>query len=206
MIRQLRSSSGMIAIAALCGSGGAVDGQAYRPAPPVTSDQIGTLMTELSNWGRWGSDDELGTLNLVTAARKAAAFGLVRDGVVIPLARPLSTDTTADNGSPLLHTVRYFEAFEPDVGAANDRLSISYHGYAHTHVDALNHIFYRGQAYNGYSSESVIDQDAPRLGIDQMSEEIATRAVLVDLPELFGVPWTWRSYLAHRGSGGSTSF
>ena len=189
MIRQLRSSSGMIAIAALFGSGSAVYGQAYRPAPPVTSDQVASWMTELSNWGRWGPEDQLGTLNLVTAARRATAFGLVRDGVAISLARPLSTDTTADNGSPLLHTVRRFEAFEPDVGAANDRLSISYHGYAHTHVDALNHIFYRGQAYNGYSSESVIDPDAPRLGIDQMSEGIATRAVLVDLPELFGVPY-----------------
>jgi hypothetical protein len=65
-----------------------------RPAP-AESEVVGYLKT-LSNWGRWGAEDELGTLNFVTPAKRLAAARLVRDGVSVTCAQPIVTDVTAD--------------------------------------------------------------------------------------------------------------
>ena len=66
------------------------------PGRPPSEAEVQGYLTTLSNWGRWGPEDELGTLNLITPAARLAAARLVRDGVSVTCARPVVTDLTAD--------------------------------------------------------------------------------------------------------------
>ena len=109
--------------------------------PPVTAAQYERWKTELSNWGRWGKDDQIGTLNLITPAKRRQAAALVRDGVSVSLAADADTEKAVDNPSPYEHTM---------LGIGSDRIGIAYHGIAHTHLDAWNHIHANGVFYNGY--------------------------------------------------------
>src|SRR4029079_16656681 len=58
---------------------------------PVSADQYERWKKELSNWGRWGKDDEIGALNLITPAKRKQAAGLVRDGLTVSLATDVNT-------------------------------------------------------------------------------------------------------------------
>ncbi len=62
---------------------------------PIEQEVIGYLTTQ-SNWGRWGPDDQLGTINLITQAKRLAAARLVQDGIGVTRARPISTEITAE--------------------------------------------------------------------------------------------------------------
>src|SRR5215470_6976586 len=68
--------------------------------PFVTQDQYERWQTELSNWGRWGKDDELGTLNLVTPAKRKAAAALVKEGVTVSLSSNVQTEKGVDVPCP----------------------------------------------------------------------------------------------------------
>jgi kynurenine formamidase len=71
-----------------------------------------------------------------------------------------------------------------------DRYSVAYHGYAHSHIDALCHILYKDQTYNGYARAVVnTDKGCTKLGIDNLKTGIVTRGVLIDIPRLRGVDW-----------------
>jgi len=86
------------AIAAAVTRDAASQGTASRPV--VTEAQFEAWQTELSNWGRWGKDDQLGTLNLVTPARRRAAMALVKEGVPVSLAVNTFTEKAADVPCP----------------------------------------------------------------------------------------------------------
>ena len=70
-----------------------------------------------------------------------------------------------------------------------DTYSVLYHGYAHTHMDALCHMFYRGKMFNGFSQEEVTEKGARRLSIHNLKNGIFTRGILLDFPRLKGVPY-----------------
>jgi kynurenine formamidase len=154
----------------------------------LTGADIDKWMTELSNWGRWGKDDELGAINLITPAKRKQAAALVREGVTVSLARNTNTETATDNPQPYTHEMIM-------TGAGNrgqfslDRIGVSYHGYQHTHLDALCHMFWQGKMYNGFSQEEVTQKGASRLGIHNLKQGIVTRGVLIDIPHLKGVPY-----------------
>src|SRR5262249_6089356 len=85
-------------------------GIALRPAPAedsrsVNAATIDRWMTELSNWGRWGKQDQMGAVNLITSAKRKQAAALVKDGVPVSLARNTETAKAADNDSPFVHTM-----------------------------------------------------------------------------------------------------
>jgi len=69
---------------------------------PKTKADIDRLMTELSNWGRWGKDDQLGTMNLITTEKRRQAYSLVKEGVTVSLARPVEKTVAADNPDPFI--------------------------------------------------------------------------------------------------------
>src|SRR5438477_1458070 len=110
-----------------------------RP-PLVSKAEYEKWKTELSNWGRWGKDDQLGAINLITPAKRKQAAGLVKEGVTVSLAGDVNTERSADNGQPYLHVMT-----SAGPGGAGDSLSVSFHGYAHTHVDAFAHRFFDGK-------------------------------------------------------------
>lgn len=113
----------------------------------MTKTDVDRWMTELSNWGRWGKDDQLGTLNLITPAKRKQAVALVKEGYPISLAHDVLTEKSAENPNPLIHTM-----IMPRAGAMTgfvmDNYSINFHGLAHTHMDGLCHAFYEGKSYN----------------------------------------------------------
>jgi kynurenine formamidase len=159
---------------------------AQDPLPRVPVQQMDEWMTQVSNWGRWGPEDELGTLNLITDQKRQEAAGLVQEGFAVSLARDVDKETAPDNPSPLEHTLSWTEN---RVGWGGDSYVIDYHGYSYSHLDALPHTGVQGQLYNGYSTETVTTDGAERLGIQVMNRGIFTRAVLIDLPRFRGVPF-----------------
>ena len=168
----------------------------HKGAPSLDAAGFETMMKEISNWGRWGQADQLGTLNLITAAKKAQAATLVRSGVSVSLALPMNKVSDHVNEKPFKHTPFIFPS-EPVFGidpsampqAAGDVFEIDYHGFAHSHLDAINHFAYQGKMYNGF----VFEQDEngfANLGIENVAREgIVTRGVLVDFPAFFGVDY-----------------
>lgn len=153
-----------------------------------TETDFDKLMTELSNWGRWGKQDQLGAVNLITPEKKKAAFALVRDGFSVSLARNLDKIRSADNGSPFVYTMERAGTNNTGYSCA-DSFFISYHGMAHTHIDSLCHMFYRGKLYNGFEQTNITATGAKDLGIQNLKQGIASRGILVDGPLLKGVPY-----------------
>jgi kynurenine formamidase len=147
-----------------------------------TSDVLAFHET-LSNWGRWGDDDQLGALNLVTPEVTAAACATVRTGRTVSCARPLNTAPAPDNPSPVVHHM----TGTATEGWGADYFALAPHGFATSHIDALCHIFHEGKMFNGYPAETVTAHGASRLAIHQLQSGIVTRGVLHDIPPIRGV-------------------
>ncbi len=110
-------------------------GLAVARAQPatLTKADLDRWMTELSNAGRWGKDDEAGTVNLITPARRKAAAALVTEGFSVSLSRDTDTTPAPDNTTPFVHKMS-----DPVGGEFNmDEYDMFFHGFAYTHFDAL---------------------------------------------------------------------
>jgi kynurenine formamidase len=153
----------------------------------IDEDEIVRLFEICSNKGRWGDDDQLGTLNYITPEKRRAAASLVRDGAVYSLARPLSTVQSKNNPRPLLHLMAY-EQHHPI--SALDFLGIWTHGFAVTHLDAITHVYWNDQVYNGRRAAEVCTQEGLLFGsIEAQRDGIFTRGVLLDVAGARGVDW-----------------
>ena len=141
-------------------------------------------MTEISNWGRWGKQDQLGAINLITPAKRKQAAALVKEGVSISLARDPLKQKAIDNHSPYEHTMLSIGS-----DSAMDAYTVAYHGWAHTHLDSLCHVFYQGKMYNGFSQGEVTDKGCAKEDIHNLKDGIFTRGILIDIPRLKGVPY-----------------
>jgi kynurenine formamidase len=150
---------------------------------PLSPDEVADLHLRLSNWGRWGPDDQLGALNFVTADVTAAAVSTVQSGQTVSCSRPLPTQPSPDNLNPVVHHM-IGTATE---GYGADYFALAPHGYATSHLDALCHIFHEGRMYNGYAAEAVTTQGAGKLGIHHLRTGIVTRGILLDIPTVRGV-------------------
>jgi kynurenine formamidase len=164
------------------GQGGA------QAAPKVTPEMVEGWMSELSNWGRWGEQDELGTLNLITPAKRKQAAALVKSGISVSLARDVEKEKAADNDFPFEHVMDY-TGLRPTGSFSVDTFKVRYHGYAHTHMDAICHMFHKGKMYNGYAQEEVVDEGARKLGVNTVKSGIFSRGILMGIPRLKGVPY-----------------
>ncbi len=159
---------------------------AFAQSPKkMTQADIEALVSELSNWGRWGEDDQLGALNLITPEKRKAAAGLVREGISVSLARDVEKKQAVDNPDPFKHDM-LLVGRGSDSPWASDNYSVAYHGYAHTHMDSLCHLFYRGKMYNGFSRDEVVESGATKLSIQNIKQGIFTRGILIDIPRLRG--------------------
>lgn len=137
-----------------------------------------------SNWGRWGAEDQRGTLNLISPEGIVAAARLVRRGLVVPLGAPLGPEgPIAPMRDRTWHTVRY--RLGPLTGVAEDVLSINSH--AGTHIDALSHALMNGRMYNGFAiSDHVASAGITRNAITNV-RAIVARGVLLDMAAVRGV-------------------
>lgn len=150
--------------------------------------ELGALFEEVKNWGRWGWDDEKGTLNHVTPAHTLRAISLVRTGRVVSTAYDLDTESSAKNYFPTVHRM-LFHGFERPTTAV-DQVTIVPHSFTVTHIDAVSHSNYGGVLYNGRAAESVVQRAGLESGsVLAAKDGIVTRGVLLDIPASLGRRW-----------------
>ena len=152
--------------------------------PDVTRADTERWKQELTNWGRWGPDDEIGTLNLITSEKRKQAAALVQDGISVSLARDAETEEAIDNPRPYRVI---------PLGITADEIQISYHGFIHTHLDFLNHNFIgEGVTYNGYTPDPTVvaaQGGHSRNTVHNAKHGIVTRGILIDMARFKNVPY-----------------
>ena len=153
----------------------------------TTKADVDRYMKELSNWGRWGKQDQLGAYNLITPAKRKEAAALVKEGISVSLAHNVEKVAGPDNNNPFKHTIEDAGAYANEYYL--DSYSVNYHGFAHTHMDSLCHMFHDGLMYYGFSTKELNKQGAQKLSIEGFKNGILTRAILMDIPKLKGVPF-----------------
>ena len=171
------------------------------------SPDIGTvrqLFEHCRNWGRWGPDDELGTLNHIQPADVVAAAGLVRDGRAFSLAIPVDETGPQTGGFGRFNPIHLM--IRDGNGAMTGTTVRDFYGGRDRHIrgtddliimplqsgtqwDALGHIIFDGKIYNGYPATDVGSKGAVRNDIAAIRDRVAGRGVLLDVPRARGVPW-----------------
>jgi kynurenine formamidase len=160
---------------------------AQEALPFVSEAQYERWQVELSNWGRWGPDDEMGALNLITPDKRRTAAGLVRLGRTVSLASTVDLEQSADNPCP-----PQWEMVNASRTGATDRIAYPcIHGAGTTHLDGFAHRFFGGRMWNGYPVADLVtmEEGAKRNAVLTMKDGIVTRGVLYDIPRLHGVPY-----------------
>jgi kynurenine formamidase len=150
------------------------------------------MMPQVSNWGRWGADDDLGTLNYATEARRQAALRIPALGRTVACGRSLTPRVTYPADAPLFHHMLTAGAEAPEHGAyiLADWFGFQPHGASITHLDALNHMSWNGRLYNGVPAAVVTAARGGAFGSsERVSRGVVTRGVLLDVPRALGVDW-----------------
>jgi len=156
-----------------------------RTFPPEA--ELDALFDEVNNAGRWGADDELGTLNYITRAKRVAAAGLVREGIALSIARNLDTIQSPNNPQPVRHTLCYQSHYP--IGCL-DAVVIDTHGFAITHLDAISHVYRDQDVYNGRLAAEVALPTGLTFGdILAQKDGMFTRGVLLNVAAVRGVEW-----------------
>jgi kynurenine formamidase len=142
---------------------------------PPTQAEVDGYFDRLNNWNRWGSDDRRGTLNLITPAKRRAAMQLGAGGRVVSLAQDINPVASLD-----YHML--YPGMRPGSDIALDYFGMAIHGIAFTHMDALCHVSYQGQLYNGRPFRESLSRDGAEWGaLDPWFEGVTTRGVLLDV-------------------------
>ena len=156
--------------------------------------ELKALAQQLSNWGRWGDDDQRGTLNFITPDAVRRGVATVRRGVTFSLAIPFDENGPQTGAIPGRINPRRtmtavnapFTGDPSDFTTSDDAFEMG--AQAATHWDALAHVGYEGLLYNDTPDAVVTDAGAARLGIEQYGP-IVTRGVLLDIARLLGVEY-----------------
>lgn len=145
-------------------------------------DELVVLYQRVDNAGRWGADDELGTLNYITADRRWTAALLVREGITLSLALPMSSQRAPGRAS-IEHRMLGV------LGAADDAVTFTVHQEGFTHLDCVSHIAsHDGYAYNRRPYHDAVTMDGVMRGsVLAQGGGIFSRGVLLDLPAALGV-------------------
>jgi len=149
-----------------------------------------------SNWGRWGEDDVLGTLNFLDEAKRREGAALVRRGVSFSLSQRFDMNgpqkgwrrrtnpvhTMLDTGTD---AALGNQGFPHGIGGADDVIAMPLQ--CSTQWDGLGHIFDHGKAWNGRRAEKVVTSDGDLVtGIEHMAPYVAGRGVLLDVARVIG--------------------
>lgn len=166
------------------------------------------LARRFSNWGRWGPDDELGTLNFITPDKVAEGAGEVQTGEVFSLSIPFGSDGPQNGGlgrfNPIHLMLRdggdaltgafkdFYGGHDRHIRGADDMIIMPLQ--CATQWDSLAHIIHDDKIYNGYSAAEVSSAGAKRNGIDKARSKLAGRGVLLDVARAKGQPWLEPGY------------
>ena len=166
--------------------------KAQQVSPFVSQVQFEKWKETLSNWGRWGPDDEIGTLNLVTQEKRKEAASLVQTGITVSLARDTDNIESVDNPCPV-----EWEMVNATPNGASDRIAFRcIHGLGTTHIDGFGHRFFDGKMWNGVDMEETVtmEEGAKVNSVLTMKDGVVTRGVLYDIPRLKGVDYLEPGY------------
>jgi kynurenine formamidase len=162
------------------------------PAAPVSLAGFDKMFEAVKNWGKWGPDDERGTMNYITPDKIAAAGKLVKSGRTVSMAIPINKAAGPDNPNPAVHLMSLMH----DLPVSKSGLSfgmcflgMASHGDCHTHVDALNHVAYKGKLYNNKPAELLTSRGSDWGSITAYANGIVGRGVLLDAARHRGVDW-----------------
>jgi kynurenine formamidase len=159
--------------------------------------EIEAMIARVSNWGRWGSEDQIGTVNHLTPERRRRGAALARTGRAFSLSLPFGAiglqppgDRRLDPHHVMLQTgTDLLAGVQPGQvdgwGYADDMVTMALQGA--THWDGLGHAFYDYKMYNNRPASEVHAGGADHNAVDQWRDRIAGRGVLLDLPRLLGV-------------------
>lgn len=159
----------------------------------MTADDFRELYERLRRLAAGPTEDtRRGALRHLTPERMAAAAAEVRLGRTVSLAAPIETVRGPDDPEPAVH--RMTGPSPNDIGSdalhfATDRFAMNVHGDADSHLDALCHVVFDGVLYGGVPASTVTAEGALRLSVDLLADGIVGRGVLLDIPQLRGVPW-----------------
>jgi kynurenine formamidase len=164
---------------------------AVPPPGRMTEAEFRLLYERLRGQVPWGPDDRRGALNYVTPAEVLTASSEVRLGRTMSLAAPVEDWVTPDNPEPSKHQMK--EPLGADAGRglsfSRDQIVMNIHGNADSHVDALCHVIFDGELYNGVAADTVTETGAAELSIGLAADGIVGRGVVIDVPRSRGVPW-----------------
>jgi kynurenine formamidase len=155
------------------------------------AENFDELAARLCNWGRWGPDDELGTVNFITGAKVVEAGSLIRRGQIFALGIPLGRNGPQRGRARRFDPIHFMTALPaegtpPDgTGTADDVLLLPTQSV--TQWDSLAHKSHRGLLYGGHPHDLVASDGAQVNSIQAVSARIVTRGVLVDMPRFGGV-------------------
>ena len=157
-------------------------------------EALEALFARVSNWGRWGGDDERGALNHLTPAEARAAAALVSRGRTVSLSRDFPVHPGPENPWPAHHhmVIAGDDPCVPGVDGlevSTDYIGIAFHGMASSHLDALCHVFQGGRMYNGHAATEVKSTGARRNTVMTLKAGLAGRGVLLDVPRALGQPF-----------------
>jgi kynurenine formamidase len=152
-----------------------------------TTAALDRMYEDLKNWGRWGHDDERGALNYLTDEHRRTASRLVVSGESVSLAHDLATEPLPEHPHPVQHhMLASGDARDangiPGYEAARDHLALDIHGLYTTHVDALSHMFVRGEMFGGRPASDVRSDGARFNTVLSMADGVVGRGVLLDIP------------------------
>ena len=138
----------------------------------------------------WGANDRRGALNCI-AAEVLAASGEIKLGRTVSLAAPVEDWETLDNPDPAQHQMIGPLGADagPGLSFSMDRIAMNIHGNADSHIDALCHVIFDGELYNGVPADTITENGAADMPIAVAADGIVGRGVLIDVPRSRGVPW-----------------
>ena len=168
------------------------------PVPPSIPASFAELAARVSNWGRWGPEDQIGTLNLIDEAARLRGAAAIHDGTAFALGLPLSSEQGIQVGfvkgrvNPTRTMISVNEPLSPDrqwIATSEDAVTLAMQ--CATHWDGLAHASYGagpegGRLYNGFPASSITEDGAGKLGIHLITS-VVSRGVLLDVPRAKGV-------------------
>ncbi len=156
---------------------------------PPTKDEVMGYLRDDRRWGRWGEKGSAGAINLITPEKRLEAAALARTGRAVSLSRPWAVEPKAENPRPAQQFL--FVMDRPNgAGAAMDYYGVSYHGTATTHIDALCHVWDSGGMWDGKTPDDILGFSGASYGtVDEWSDGILTRGVLLDVPRHRGTEY-----------------
>ena len=158
---------------------------------------VDSYLRDRRNWGRWGAEDQVGAVNLITPEKRVRAAGLVRTGRAVSLSRELPKTPAPNNPTPAQHFMARIDRGDGGGGAV-DYYGVSYHGQATTHLDALCHVWNQDGMWQGRDPAQEIGFDGAHFGaVTNWSNGIITRGVLLDIPKLRGEPFVTQERPIH---------